>query len=339
MSRRVTREVSFHRVFTENVKLAQSRDRKKREQARHYVIDWRELLESVPEVGEARSAEGSEDPSLGFMARPALDPPVLSIFRPAKPGFSVLMKHGGEAGGLSIEELQSSENFDLANATAYFFLPSPPGVLAVMQGDPSGSSPPATALLHVLDAIAPQGDDRDWKVKPLRAPSELDQLKLAQGVHRARWQAAQGETLLSNPNDPELGHLGNAGAATISRALQNRLGFPVEVTVDLKIPKDYRLPKHERELKELFVREAEAMMFEGEPPKVYAVRPASTAIENEVLTLGEHRVTTRVVLEQSEGEGLSFTKLVNNTAEFLARGGESFIRRAMGDEDGEKLGR
>lgn len=323
MSRKVTRELTFHQVFTEDIARRSSKSRRDRELARDYATDWRELLDAVSRVGIV-------DDGLGYVAYPETEPPCLSIVRPAKRGFAVHLRQH-EAAAVEIQDVADSEDFDLANASAYYFLSSPPGVVVVMQGDPTGASPPATALLSVLGSIAPQGPEREWKIAPLVAPSDLERLKRADAVTRARFTASTGSDLFSFQDLPELGQAGDAGAASIGRALQKRLGIPLEIKVDLRLPKEYATRDNGQRLRDLFIEEAAGMRFGDDGPRVTVERSSTAEIEDDVLTLASHKLTTRVILEQSDDDGLSFTTLREHTGAYLARGGEAFIRKAMGD--------
>lgn len=325
MTRQIVRTLTFHQIYTEDVSSAKSRSRRGRDLGRDFGVDWPDLLSRIDPIGKV----GAEDSTLGYVAHPTMEVPALSIVRPAKRGFSMLMRQLEGRDEFAIEDLVESPDFDLVNASAYYFLATPPGVLVVMQGDAQGASPPATALLKVLDEVAPQGPEREWRIKPLVAPSELARLKTADGAHRARFRASTGATVFSSQDYPELGAAGDAGVASIGRALQQRLGIPLEIYVDMKIPREYRTRSNEAALRDLVIHEAELSMFDEDGPRVSVSRASTSEIEDDVLTLAEHHVTTRVTLEQPEGDGLSFTKLQRNTAHFLARGGEAFVKKAL----------
>ncbi|UYG15804.1 hypothetical protein BRM3_09110 [Brachybacterium huguangmaarense] len=328
----IIRELSFHRIATVDTSAKKSGRRRLRELAHDYGVEWFELLSRVePPNGFLQASEGEVRWELAYLVRLDLPVPALTIFRRVNPGFAVHMEEDEAQGNITVKDVDDWEGFDLANATAYFFLPQPAGIVVMMQGDPSGASPPASALLKVLSRVAPQDAPREWEVKALSAPSQLDALRAADGARGARWSPSRGDDLFSSQDLPELGALGDAGAATLGRALQGRLGFPVELKVDLKIPQEYRTPANERQLRNLFVEEADGHMFSGEAPRITVVRATSSDLADDVLTLGEHKLTTRVVFEQAESEGLRFSRLVAEAAATLSQGAEGFIRRSMGD--------
>lgn len=328
----VVRELSFHRIGTVDADAKNSRRSRDRARAHDFGVDWRDLLAAVDPPAEVLQANDDETQwKLAYQVLLGLAVPALTIFRRVNPGFAVHMQENAAQGNITVKDVDDWEGFDLANATAYFFLPELPGIVAMMQGDPSGASPPASALLKVLSRIAPQEAPRLWEVKALTAPSQLDALRAAEGARAARWSPSRGEDLFSSQDLPELGAFGDAGAATLGRALQGRLGFPVELKVDLKIPREYQNPANERRLRNLFIDEADGQMFSGDAPRVTVVRATSSDLADDVLTLGEHKLTTRVVFEQAESEGLRFSRLVSEASATLARGGEDFIRRSMGE--------
>ncbi|NIB22903.1 hypothetical protein DEU31_3011 [Brachybacterium sp. AG952] len=289
-------------------------------------FDWRKFLNGLGggKQDAGRIVEALHPISYAVLTDVAL--PCLALYRPLNKAGLVTR----EADGMSVKDLDTTRGFELMNATAFFFLPAMPGLVCMLQGDPASGSPPTRALRDFATAAVPQDEGVRWVIEPVRVESQIEELRRSAGVERLRLKARSDSRDLFGLQGLEKW----AGFTGVANYFAQGIEGEVEVSVSVRLPKEWRTDAQRRRFKDLVLAETGVEGFDTSEASVLARTVHGGEVSDETLTLAAHDLATKIEFEIEEGEPVRFSEMVGQAATDLVANGDRYQRLALGGTDG-----
>lgn len=296
------------------------------------TFPWGDYLGQLPSHREDWDRAVAAMKPMSFAVLNDFSIPAVAIYRPASK--AAFVQRGPD--GMSIKDLDIEGGFELMNATAFFFLPSHPGLICMLQGDPATGSPPVKALQEFASYANPQPDGVRWVVQPVHVGAQIEELKRATHVDQLRVKQ-----MTSNSKDVMAALPGFekwTGFRGVADYFARRIGDEVEVSFSVKLPPGMRSEENRRAFHRIVVEAAGSELHEAKA-SVRARTVSGAEVSEETLTLARHELASKIEIELAEGEPVRFSKLVEEAARDLAANGEKYAELASGgSQDEERTG-
>lgn len=289
-------------------------------------FDWPRLLQGLAagEQDTSSIVEALHPISFAVLTDVAL--PSLALYRPLSKAGLVTR----EADGMSVQDLDVTKGFELMNATAFFFLPTVPGLVCMLQGDPASGSPPTRALRDFASAAVPQDPSVRWVIEPVRVESQIEELRRSAGVERLRLKARSNSRDLFGLKGLEKW----SGFTGVANYFAQGINGEVEVSVSVRLPRELRTDAQRRRFRDLVLEESGVEGFDTSEASVVARTKHGGDVSEETLTLAAHDLATKIEFEIEEGEPVRFSVMVEQAATDLVGNGDRYGRLALGGTDG-----
>lgn len=315
----LTRELSFYTIQT-------MRGSKKKAEA-DYGFDWAKALGKViSEEDLFKQVQGAMG-SVAFDVLQDVDFPCLALYRPIDSTFILTRREGAT----TVENLDERRGFQLMNASAYFFIPERPGLVCMLQGSQSVAAPSITSLKEFAKALVPQTAPSRWTTTPVRRAAQVGELERAVDISQLRTKARghEGDLIDDLPVSRPWRGFGSLGN-DVARAV----GGEVEVTINVKFPRNWGNSRQRQSLRDIVLREERSGVSNLTETKVRARVRNEGGVSEETLTLVEHDLATKIHVEVREDEPIGFSALVREAAADLRKNGHQYAAIAAGGSDG-----